>query len=109
MEQSVSRQGAGWDAYLSALEAAALAMDAQVIAGDAPDHRVMAALEPPDEPFPPQFQHRRTLVLALLQDVAERAQARREAIKAELSGMPRRRAPQATAATSLGGTLDILG
>jgi hypothetical protein len=53
---------------------------------------------------------RRTLVLALLQDVSGRAQARRDAVGAELLSMPHRRAPaRRDAPATLGGTLDIVG
>lgn len=99
-----------WVAYLDALEAAVTILDGDLIDGHVPSSDVLASLTAPTSPPPPRLADRRALVLALLQDVTGRAQARRDAVAAELLAMPRRRAPAALdRSTTLGSTLDIVG
>jgi hypothetical protein len=104
---------ADWADYLDALEAAVRAMDGELIDGHTPPDEAIGAVEalrPPSSPLPPRLADRRVLLLALLEDVSGRAQARRDAVGAELLSMPRRRAPaRLDSPATLGGTLDIVG
>jgi len=102
-----------WTGYLDALETAVRAMDVELIEGRTPPDEAIAAvgtLRAPATPLPPRLADRRALVVALLQDVSGRAEARRDAVGAELLSMPHRRAPaRRDAPATLGGTLDIVG
>jgi hypothetical protein len=104
---------ADWAGYLDALEAAVGVVDGELIDGHTPPDEAIAAigaLRAPSSPLPPRLADRRGLVLALLQDVSGRAQARRDAVGAELLSMPHRRAPaRRDSPATLGGTLDIVG
>jgi len=105
--------GSDWTDYLDALEAAVRAMDGELIDGRTPPDEAIGAVEAlraPTSPLPPRLADRRVLLLALLEDVSGRAQARRDAVGAELLSMPRRRAPaRLDSPATLGGTLDIVG
>lgn len=106
-------EGSAWVGYLDELEAAVRAMDTDLIDGRTPPDDVIAAVEAlrvPTVPMPPRLADRRGLLLALLQDVAGRAQARRDAVGSELSSMPGRRPPaRRDGPATLGGKLDIVG
>ena len=110
---SGSGPGSDWPDYLDALEDAVRAMDGELIEGRTPPDEAIgaiAALRAPASPLPPRLADRRTLVLALLEDVTGHAQARRDAVGSELLGMPHRRAPvRRDAPATLGGKLDIVG
>jgi hypothetical protein len=102
----------GWHEYLDALEAAVRAVDEALVDGREPAADAVAALDAlvaPTSPPPARLMDRRTLLLALLHDVAVRAQSRRDVIAAELAALPRRRSVAPDTAATLGGTLDIVG
>lgn len=99
-----------WPAYLDALEAAVRRLDEQVLAGEVPDAVALEGLRAPAAPLPPEAATRRDALLDLLADVAGRAQARRDALAAQIAALPRRRVATAVdRPTSLGGTLDVSG
>jgi hypothetical protein len=107
---SADPDAAAWIEYLDALESAVHALDGDIVDGHAPDASRLADLAPPATPMPPRLADRRTLLLALLQDVTGRAQAHRDAVASELLSLPHRRTPTGrNAPATLGGMLDIVG
>jgi hypothetical protein len=98
-----------WAEYLDALEAAVHAMDTDLIEGRPPSAEALERLTMPSSDMPARLSDRRTLVLALLQDVTGRATARRDSVAGELLNMPRRRVQSFDRSTTLGSKLDITG
>ena len=104
---------AAWARYLDAVENRTRKLDEQITGGTAAgpvDARGLGELTPPPGPLPARMAPRRARLLTLLTDVTARATARRDALWAELTAMPRRRAAaRHDSAASLGGNLDVKG
>jgi hypothetical protein len=95
-----------WDRYLDLLEQSVLAVDSAVMNGRSPG---WLEAQIPEGPIPDRLRVRSQVLLALLHDVTERTQLQRDDLAAELAALPGPRPRDRARATSLGGSLDILG
>ena len=98
---------ARWISYFDAVEQSVIDLAERISNGHQP---VWPDLAVPAGALPRSLVARRDEVVALIGEVTERAERRRDTIAAELAALaPARPAPATTAATSLGHRLDVVG